>query len=452
MTGSRIVQFGGGRTGTAAATWGQSAIWGALLDLGPDNHLFNIAWEVAAGDEGWSLPAVERALHELCALHESFRTRFRESGDGLRQVLDGSGEIAVPVYALDEGGAFERAAAALLAAPFDCTREWPLRVAVGCRGSVARRIAFVFSHVALDAEGVPLTRADFARLLAGASADDLRQGREVLQPLEQAAYQASAAGQGANVRALAYWERKLEAVPATMFPPEVRRRLGDPREPRFWQARLSSRAMQLAAEELASGWRTSSTAIVMAGLARVLGDVAGASHLTLQVMANNRIMPSLRLAVSPLAQEGLFVVEVGSGSFEELVQRTWKASLVAYKHAAYDKADLNDLVGRIAERRGQPMDRSCWFNDMRSAATAGRVGDDGGSLAEALAETEITWPATFERQGDVTFSLHIHDVPDTMALVLTADTHAIGPAVMESVLRAMEQVIVGAALARTVPA
>ena len=50
----------------------------------------------------------------------------------------------------------------------------------------------------------------------------------------------------------------------------------------------------------------------------------------------------------------------------------------------------------------------------------------------------------------MTFSLHIHDVPYTMTLVLTADTHVVGPAVIESVLRAMESEVVAAALASAV--
>lgn len=452
MTSGLSVEYREGRSGVAPLTWGQRAIWGALEDLGPDRYLFNIGWEVA-DEDGWLLPTVERAVHELLDLHESFRTRLCPTGSGLEQVLDGAGRLEVSVCALDDGGtAFGQLAADLLAAPFDCAGEWPLRVAVGCRGGLAKRVSFVASHHALDGEAVPIVRADAARLLAGESARDILAQRTVLQPLDLAAHEASPAGQRSHARSRGYWERKLNTIPATMFPPEVRQRLADPREPRFWQARLTSRALLLSADDLAARWQTSSTAIIMAGLARAISRITGTPYLTLQVMASNRVMPALRMAVSSLTQEGLFAVEVGDDSFDALVQRVWKASLVAYKHAAYDKVDVNELVNRIGRERGTPFDRSCWFNDMRAPTTDAPAAANVESITSALSETTLTWPAKFERQGDVTFSLHIHDVPHTMTLVLTADTHVMGPAVIESTLRAMETAIVGASLSCLVPA
>jgi Condensation domain len=439
----------GGRTGDAALTWGQQAIWGALADLGPDHHQFNNLWDFPSGD-GWSIDQVRTALGHLFSTYESLKTRFVQAGGEVRQVLGDTAELEVEIDDVgspdDEHAAVSALRERLFAPPFDYANDTPMRVGAVRRDGLIRWIVLSVSHLAADGESMRILAEDFAAYADGAVPQELLADRSIAQPLEIAAYQAGPDGARDNTKSLKFWQQKLSTLPTSMIGGGFAG--GDPREPRFWQGRISSRRLLLAADFLADRYQVSSTNVALAAGAEALTRLFGTKHCLLQIIANNRIAQVYRHAVSTISIEGLFALETGV-AFPELVQRTRKASMSAYRHANYDKRRLLDLVGSIEAERGARIDRSCWFNDARVAPSSADLpapGDLAAELSGGESRARVTWPATFERQGDTTFSLHLIKVPDVLEFAFTADTHVIGPAGIEQVLLDIQDVLLDEAV------
>jgi hypothetical protein len=449
MTETITVHHSGGRAGEGPLTWGQQAIWGAMQDLGPDHHQFNSPWSFGS-PHGWTVEQARTALVRLFDCYESLRTRIVTGEDGVpRQVVDAAATVTVEIDDVateaDEAVGVSALRARLIPPPFDYAGEIAVRVGAVRRDGLLRRIVFVVSHHVADGESLGILARDFAAYADGATVDAVLTGRSIVQPLELAAHQATAEGRRDNDKSLRYWLHKLTALPTSMVPADFSG--GEPSEPRFWQARLTSRELLLAANHLSAALQTSSTNVVLAAGATAIAELFGSSVCVLQVIANNRIAARYRHTVSTISMEGLFAVETG-GSFADLVQRTRKASLSAYRFANYDKRELVRLVEKLTADKGAPIDRSCWFNDTRVEPSGDVLAP--GALVERLtdpaARHAVTWPARYERQGDLTFSLHLIDVPDVMELAFTADTHVVSPGRIEQLLQRIQDIILDEAV------
>src|SRR5690606_35576814 len=118
---------------------------------------------------------------------------------------------------------------------YDFAKDWPVRVAVIRHRGVLTHQAWVMSHLVTDGVGGLVILREMAKRDASAS-------RSCPAPLEQAAWQASPAGQRQSRGALRYWEKTLRDLPARRFPPRSERPY-----PRYWQGVFTSRALHLAA-------------------------------------------------------------------------------------------------------------------------------------------------------------------------------------------------------------
>ncbi|WP_327010033.1 condensation domain-containing protein [Dactylosporangium sp. NBC_01737] len=204
------VAFSGGRAGSGPATWGQQAIWDVVRNLGTDAARYNVSG-------GLPLPSpvpagrVEAAVRDLVLLHESLRTRLRTTGDGrVEQVVHAAGGIPLVTRAAGPDTVTPTAYALrdeLLAVPFDAEREWPLRVGVVQAGGDAHYVVFFLSHTASDGWGLRNLLADFAALLRGPLP-----ARDLLQPLEEAAFQTSERGRRRDAAARRSWRRSWAAA------------------------------------------------------------------------------------------------------------------------------------------------------------------------------------------------------------------------------------------------
>ncbi|MFD0346398.1 condensation domain-containing protein [Kitasatospora aburaviensis] len=167
------ITFSSGRSGTGPATWGQQAVWDAVRRLAPaDAPRYNIT-TAAPLDPGLPLPVVLGALEQLLHLHDSLHTRLHPDADGrLRQTVDPAGRLAVHLRRADGGADGAAAAGAALhdelaALPFDCAREWPIRVGLVEQDGAVRHISLVLSHTAVDGAGMGLLVADLTELSLG---------------------------------------------------------------------------------------------------------------------------------------------------------------------------------------------------------------------------------------------------------------------------------------------
>ncbi|WP_034262980.1 condensation domain-containing protein [Actinospica robiniae] len=435
--------FDGGRTGQARATWGQRAIWDAVAALAPqDAARYNVCGGGAVLP-GYRVEQLIEAVSLLMLRHESLRTRLAPGAHGeLRQTLLGSGELAVTVVTCDAAEEVQQEADALLerlgAEPFDCAADWPIRVGIIESAGMVRHLVFAVPHTAVDGWGLRHLVLDLAELtVKGTQASPV----DALQPLDEAEYQATERGQRQDGKARRHWVAKAERGPRTLLAP----RADLPADALFPNALLDSPALARAVPLVSTHLATTPATLLLAAAATMIGRLSGSGGVLFQVVVNNRFLPGLKQAVSTVAQEGLFHLDVRDVPFAELVYAAAGASLATYRYAYYDKArldaDLADLNG----------DLSCFVNDTRGLqpgqeSTVAAPPASPDALEELRGQTRLHWPTEFPPRPNVSFALDAVDIPGSLGLTMTADPSRLPRPEMERVLFGMEELILDEAL------
>jgi hypothetical protein len=379
------VPFAGARSGTARATFGQRSVWGELKVLEPHTFVQNFALHVPV-PPGLALAGVLAAIGDLLLRHECLRTRFRPDDRGvLWQELPGQGEFTVEVWNVEPGedtAAADKAMDEFERARFEPGR--PVRILAGCLGGTPTLVVIGLSHLATDMLSARLIRQDLADLFgARAHARPAPSLPARRQPLDQAAFEQSPAGQRDRTRVLASWQSRLESAPRTMFPAPPLAAPG----PRFLHAILTSEALPLAADVLGQRHQVSTAITVMAAEAVMLGHQAAADHCAIQVSVANRTARELAAAAGVFKQHSLAVIDLRDASFVQVVRRTWRAWLLAQRGGAYDPAEIAALRRHVELSRGVALDLSCAFNDLRSTTRPATARIAPERIAAAAAAT-----------------------------------------------------------------
>jgi Condensation domain len=430
------VHFTGGRSGACASTWGQYFIWAEMQVAAPDHERFNIAIESSC-ERGLALDALVAAMRRALAVHESLRTKLRRTPHGeLQQILHSDMRLPIHIVEACDAATVRRYKEALrerlLRKPFDFAGEWPIRVGAISRDGLIRYVLIVVSHHAIDHRAIPLLEKTLWH--------DAPIGRQGLQPLDEAAYQASLEGQRVTAAAEDYWRRTLRHAPLKMF----RNKSADPRTPRYWMATLTSWALPLAAQVVSRDMRVGPSAVLLAALSATISEMVGTDRCVFLVQVHNRFRAALCEAVSSVTMEGLFLVEAGGVPFREIVRRSWAAALDTYQYAYHDRRRVDAVISEVERERGSRIDLSCWVNDMRSTNAGPQQSElTVEGIVRKLGLTELEWSDKYERHNNVTFGLRAYGSREVIKLELIADTHALTPAQMEHVLRQIETIVVG---------
>lgn len=438
-----IVQFEGDGSGVAELSWGQAEIWSVMQDKGDSLPMGG----ARALPPGQTVADVAAGLAYIMSRHQALRTRLRfDPGGQTRQVVHASGDITLEVIDAGDGDPAEAAAAVAAsyrARTFDYEHEWPLRMAVITQHGAATHVAEMVCHIAVDAFGMAALHDDFDHR-------DERTGPvTAMQPMEQAGRQGGPGARRAHEASLRYFERLAANVPDRQFSPSA-----DPRQPRFWQVTLESRAGYRAVRMLAARLGLSTSPVLLAAFAVALADLTENHRVALHLVVSNRFRPRFAASVSPVMQSCLCVLEVAGAPFGEVVRRAWQSSLGAYKNAYFDPAGKREVCERLAAERGAEPDWDVIFNDrrVRSREPAGAIPGDGDDapygqapLRDELARTTLTWGERNDMPQQKVF-LNIVDATDTLCAELWADSHFVSPADMAGLLRRIESVLVDAAL------
>lgn len=440
---AEVATFTAGRSATAALAWGQRAMWDAFCDTAPGDGYFNFARVMAVPRGAGRVDAatVAQALARLMARHDSLRIQVRTEADGEpRQTVHGCGQVRVAVAestaaALDASAA--RLAEQLSRPAFDYAREWPLRAGVITCSGAAARVVLVFCHLAADGHAADLVTRDLRLLLLRGTISGPPPPQLLDLVLEQ-----QAAGQRRSATALAHWERELLRTRSAMFADQA----GPPQWPRYWQAVLSSAALDGAVLLAARRHLVSTATVLTAAAAAVVGALTGRQACALTPIVSNRFNPRHRDVVTSLAQLGLLVVELGDHAFGDLIGAVTPAALRAYRSAYYDQRQMNSLITRLSQDCGTGVFPYCCFNDQRltSDAAGPPAGLDEAAIRAALPATTLTWPARHEHLN-CRFCLHVTRGPGELRVSLTADTRFLSRPGIEACLRGLERLVVEAA-------
>jgi hypothetical protein len=454
-------EFGGERAETAVFTWGQRAIWKAIDSVAPNDHWLNIRRVVTvSARRPVDVDTVARAIGLLMTEHEALRTRVRmvdgephqDVGCGGRLLVEvdeiGADEPGAPTRRLGEinypleaswpvAEATEEMLRRLGNVPFAYDEQWPLRAGVLLVGGRVRHIVLVLSHVAVDGHAVEIIIGDLRLLLTRGALP----ARKRLQPLDLARRELGLARRAD--RAVDHWLSAYRLIPPGFFP-----EVGPAHAPPYHEAVVTSRALVPAVAHLAERHDVSTSTVVLAAVAAVLGAVTGHQTCGLLTIVGNRFQAGHEDIVAPMNQLGLFVLDVSDvdlsrpDSLHTIVPRTWHAALLAYRHAYYDQAGMDRAIEVAGRGGGHEIDPYCCFNDLRGGQPAPEPFDPVAMRA-SLTETTLEW------RGKDTFNwrfyLELRSVPDALVLGLTADTRFLPPEAIESFVRELELFIVGAA-------
>ncbi len=447
----QTIRLDSARAGTGPATWGQRAIWGVVTRLGDDAPRYNVPADLPVTPPR-PVSRVLADLTELLQLHDSLHTRFLPNGvDGLEQVVDGGGELAVEVRecaVAEAPGVGAGLLEELAGRSFDHEREWPLRVGlVVCEGAV-HRLVLVASHAGMDYWGQGRMLRDLQLIESGESAESLRLARPSLQPLEAAEFQASPIGRRRDEAARRYWCEQLTAGPREVFKDPAAPDLSADPGRLFPNAVLRSPALAVAVGRVAAELEVSDAAVLLGAASHQLARMSGSSDVLFQVVVGNRFQPSAAAAVSTVAQEALFLLTDAGRDFGDAVRRTRSVSFNAFRHAGYDKWALDREVARLVEK-GEAADHSYWWNDTRDPGVGpfDTVEMPRAALSELIGRTGLSWPTEFLPRVNVSMAVDVLTAPGALDLAMTADPAVLGREGMEQFLRGVERLVVAEAIA-----
>jgi hypothetical protein len=442
-----VVTVRGARQAQASASWAQREIWDVISWLGDQPQSFTMR-EMVPVPEGVTVAGVGRALEEAVARVDVLRTRLVMDATGLRQEVDGSGTLTVPVWSAAPDRVIEDAkelVAAMTATVFDLAEQWPVRFALVLAGETPAALVLNVSHAAVDAIGLALLKAELRDALAGVPVEPVESR---WQPLDQAAYEASEPGRRRSRRAVRFREDLLGEVPESLVPPSS----ASPHTPRIVQVDIESSAVAVAAELLADRQRVSTSAVLLAAQAAVVSHHTGADPAFLTLIVGGRVERRLQTMIGPVVQNGLFRVDVGTGSFADLVTRCYRQALLTYQHGNHDTVELAEALRRVAARRGFVPQVGVFFNDAREQqrwSGLPQVRSAPEELAEDLAalcrDTRIEYVTGWEQQ-DLTVFLSVSDASGAAALQLRVDTAYVGVEDARRILAGIESLLVAAAV------
>jgi hypothetical protein len=125
---------------------------------------------------------------------------------------------------------------------------------------------------------------------------------------------------------------------------------------------------------------------------------------------------------------------------------TGRASIRTYKNAYFDLFLWRDLIARVARERGEEIELGTYHNDRPSQHTAGDPGRLPTSAEIEAARGHTAPPAWTELQHfNERLMVTIDDTPDTVALLVYADTHYVAKEEMAALAVEMEALAVAAA-------
>lgn len=434
-TQRHLVEFAGGGTGTGELTWAQRGLWrliqriGSYLPIGARMPL----------PPGFTVAEAIADLRFVMASYPTARTRLQFGGADPVQVVHPSGAVELEIVdAADDADPAALAKQVQLRfwhAEHDFVADWPVRMAlIRHRGVLTHRI-WVMCHLVTDGNGA-------VTILREMAARDCSRSAAARSALAQAVWQASAAGQRQSRASMRHWEKVLTALPASSAP-----RSEDPPSPRYWQALSNSPATYLAIRLIAARTGVEPTTVLLGLYALALARVTGLNPLPLQVTVSNRFRPGMADCVAPIMQDGLGTIDIADETVDSLIRRCRQRVMVAYKHAYYDPDHRTELLDRLANDRGEPVEVGFFFNDRRLTQ---RPDDSPLPTAQqverAREQTSLRWTHKGDHHPFDPLYVYVDDEPGTIQLTLLNDTHWLAPERTEAVVRGLEEIAVTAAL------
>lgn len=427
-----------GHSDEGPATWGQTAIRRALIARQPHDYQFNQHW---GGPLEPPLPLADvlHTIRDFVESHDTLRTLIIPHGGGFVQRLVSSGVVSVVEAIVDSNEEIDRAAEEikdeLWGASFAPAVELPIRFGLVTRSGMVQHFIMVVGHTAVDRTGLTVLDADLVARVEGRR----HTSGESWSPMDEAAWQHSDDGRRHDAATRARVLRTRQAAPTTNFLPRTGSHAEDDNcPPRYRQLTFRGEGLGIAAARAGKQLGVSDAVVLLAATSQALARAAGREDLVLQVMVSNRFLPPLVRSAVMTSMEGLLYVDGLTSDFSAVISRVWKASLIAYRSAYYDKDQLD---ANAAEYADADFDQTCWYNDRRGHRTYPR-------RMNSLSTHRFTWGDAPAGQAGTTIAIDIDDVPDAsgdIRLTVLVDTRIVTERTVESLMTHLERTVLWAA-------
>jgi hypothetical protein len=337
------------------------------------------------------------------------------------------------------------------------------------RSATLTHLIVCYSHVMID--GVAL--AALTRDLEGhrdlpTEAVEAVEASPAVTPLELARTEGSPAGRRESARSLRYWAEQIERLATHRTGEPV-----EPQEPRFWELMQYSPAMDLGLHAIAAHKHVHTAFVLLAAYAVAVARVMARNPVVALPVVSNRFRPGLAEAVSQLSQPGIVVIDVAGATFDQVVDRAWKAAMGSLLGGYYDPVECDRLFDEIAARRGEPLDIWWNYNDRRGMFGAdddphpNTAAELRAAISDELPHTELWWDRKVDASDGVLFveadSYALRALPahldrkirdarmPAVYLRICGDTQRFAPAQIEAFARELETIVVEAAFDTALP-
>lgn len=412
-------------------TLGQLSVWHDIRDLLPHRR------HEPNNTVAWPLPKdvdpkrAGQALRAVVARHPSLRTRYdlRNADAPLQLPPDDESRQDLPTVELgaadsgpDTAVGPETCAVRFASEPFDLGREHGWRAQLLTRRGTPTHLLLAKHHIAADAWGQELLRADFLRALS----DPAGLGTTAPGPVELATEQHSVTGLKRQAAALDHWARVLGAADPTIALPGA-----DGAQKTVLQGTLRSASAGRAARRVAERTQASVAGVVLAAYARSVARACAADTLHVHLMSANRFSPRWKTLVTSMNQWVPALIErAREDDLATLARSVHWSSLTAVRHGMYDVMAAEQLRTRMP-RAAEP---ACAFNYVAVpdgfphavAGTGGQVPPEDPTITWAEPFTTIgprCYARVVDESGALTIRLTARDISREQAGALLWDLH-----------------------------
>ena len=339
----------------------QQRLW-FIKRMDPSSHVYNVATAMRFSgplDEA----ALERALDDIVARHESLRTRFIEVDGVPRCVIEPRGRALLERFDLSQQPAAQREAAGLDAAqafsqrPFDLSRAPLLHTALIRTGADEHLFVFVLDHIISDGLSMGIFLHELQALYnrhAAGSADGL--APLPVQYLDYVEWERACFEQGALDRHTRFWKSQLAGLPSLLQLPTDR-----PRPP-VQTTRGSRRALQLPPElsERVKAFGRSEGAtlfmVLMSAFQVLLHRHSGETDIAIGSAIANRNRSEIEGVIGFFANNLVLRADLdGNPTVRELMGRVREVALKSYAHQEMPFDMLVDVIGARRELDHSPL-------------------------------------------------------------------------------------------------